>query len=408
MLGVCGGIAAYKAVELCRRLVDAGFWVMPILTKGALKMVGEATFSALASEPARTELFGDASSPVPHIEMAQSGDLVLVAPATARVISDIRTARSGDLLTATVVASRAPLMICPAMHTEMWDNEAVRENISVLQGRGAIIVGPTSGALAGGDVGMGRLAEADEIVAAVKGVLGGRTMAGKQVLVTAGGTREPIDAVRYLGNRSSGKQGHAIAEVAARRGAQVCLVTTLPDRAPSGVRVVEVSTANEMHQACRREALQADLVVMAAAVADFRPKKVLDFKIDKAQPLSEISLEPTADVLAELGAKKPLGQVLVGFAADTSDIEARATKKLEAKNLDFIVANDVTKPGVGFEHDTNAVAIVSQQGEAQTIPLASKKVIAEAILDKAIDLLDDSDSAPPKQPSPNNMNLEKD
>ncbi|MCQ3806207.1 MAG: bifunctional phosphopantothenoylcysteine decarboxylase/phosphopantothenate synthase [Acidimicrobiia bacterium] len=447
ILGVTGGIAAYKAVEVCRRLVDAGAAVTPVLTAGAVKMVGEATFSALAGEPARTSLFDDPASPIPHTAMGQSADLVLVAPATARVVSDIRTGRSADLLTATILATRAPLVVCPAMHTEMWEQASVQENLEVLRGRGVHVVDPGIGRLAGGDFGPGRLAEPELIVSAGKRLLaaaaaaarrrlggrraepelivsavtrllaavaaadrsdlggrsdvggqdylggqddpGGRSdLGGRRVLVTAGGTREPIDAVRFVGNRSSGRQGHALARNAAQRGADVVLVTTNPTSAPSGVRIVEVSTAEEMHRACTAEAPEADLVVMAAAVADFRPRRAVDRKLKKDKGILSVDFEPTADILACLGAAKPDGQVLVGFAAETDNVESNAAAKLDRKNLDMIVANDVSKPGVGFEHETNEVVVLRADGARQHLPLCSKGEVARAVLDAAVETLD--------------------
>lgn len=393
VVGVTGGIAAYKAVEVCRRLLDAGARVTPVLTAAALKMVGEATFSALAGEPARTSLFDDPLSPIPHTAMGQSADLVLVAPATARVISDVRTGRSADLLTATILATRAPLMICPAMHTEMWEQASVQENLEVLRGRGVHVVGPAEGRLAGGDFGIGRLAEPATIVAAVEGLwaptqpAGPEDLGGRRVLVTAGGTREPIDAVRYVGNRSSGRQGHALARNAAQRGADVVLVTTNPAGAPSGVRVVEVSTAEEMHRACSAEAPLADVVVMAAAVADFRPHRSADRKLKKHEGILSVEFEPTADILACLGAAKPDGQVLVGFAAETDDVEPNAAAKLDDKNLDLIVANDVSKPGAGFEHETNEVVVLRADGERAHLPLCSKGEVAGFVLDAAVETL---------------------
>ncbi|MDE0607783.1 MAG: bifunctional phosphopantothenoylcysteine decarboxylase/phosphopantothenate--cysteine ligase CoaBC [Acidimicrobiaceae bacterium] len=387
ILGVTGGIAAYKAVDLCRRLVDAGAHVTPVLTSGALEMVGEATFSALAGERARTSLFNDPSTPIPHTVMGQNADMVLVAPATARIISDIRTGRSADLLTATILATRAPLMVCPAMHTEMWEQASVQENLEVLRCRGVHVVDPESGRLAGGDIGMGRLAEPATIVTAVQNVFAAGDLAGKRVLVTAGGTREPIDAVRFVGNRSSGRQGHALARNAAERGADVVLVTTDPRSAPGGVRVVDVCTADEMHRACREEAPRADVVVMAAAVADFRPRQIADRKLKKDQGTLSVEFEPTVDVLAGLGAAKPDGQVLVGFAAETDDVEHNAAAKLNRKNLDVIVANDVSKPGVGFEHETNEVVVLSADGGRHQTPLCSKDEVARAVLDAAVEAL---------------------
>ena len=393
ILGVTGGIAAYKAVDLCRRLVDAGAHVTPVLTKGALEMVGEVTFSALASEGARTSLFNDPATPIPHTVMGQNADMVLVAPATARIISDIRTGRSGDLLTATILATRAPLMVCPAMHTEMWEQVSVQDNLAVLRSRGVHVVDPESGRLAGGDFGLGRLAEPAAIVTAVENVLVTGDLAGKRVLVTAGGTREPIDAVRFVGNRSSGRQGHALARNAAERGADVVLITTSPTSAPSGVRVVNVSTAAEMHRACCDEAPQADVVVMAAAVADFRPQAIVDRKLKKDQGTLSVEFEPTVDILAGLGAAKPDGQVLIGFAAETDDVEQNAAAKLDKKNLDIIVANDVSKPGVGFEHETNEVVVLCAAGTRRHIPRCSKREVARVVLDVAVGTINRHDNS---------------
>ena len=398
VLGVTGGIAAYKAVEVCRRLVDAGAHVVPVLTNGGRRRVGATAFSALASEPVRTSLFEDPESPIPHTQLGQSADLVLVCPATARVISDIRTGRSADLLTATILATRAPVVVCPAMHTEMWEQASVQENLEVLAARGVVIVPPESGRLAGGDIGPGRLADAATVVDEVAGVLGGGDYAGRRVLVTAGGTREPIDAVRFVGNRSSGKQGHAVAAEAATRGADVVLVTTRPEGAPSGVRVVPVETASEMGSACEIEAPGADVVVMAAAVADFRPAESVSHKLKKDAGLPTVALEPTTDILAGLGADKPADQVLVGFAAETDDIEANAAAKLERKNLDMIVANDVSKPGVGFEHETNEVVLLLADGTRHHVPLSGKREIARAVLDTALTILQRPSGRP--QPKP--------
>lgn len=389
VLGVTGGIAAYKAVEVCRRLVDAGAHVTPILTDGALEMVGATTFSALASEPARTSLFHDPETPIPHTVLGQAADLVLICPATARVISDIRTGRSGDLLMATVLATRAPLMVCPAMHTEMWEQASVQENLDVLADRGVLIVPPESGRLAGGDMGHGRLAAPETIADAAIRALSPGDLVARRVLVTAGGTREPIDAVRYIGNRSSGKQGHAVAAEAAARGADVVLITTVPATAPAGVRVVPVETAAEMHTACEIEAPDAELVVMAAAVADFRPVEAADGKLKKRDGTPEVELVPTVDILAALGEVKPAGQVLVGFAAETDDLIDNATKKLTRKHLDMIVANDVAKPGVGFEHETNEVIVLMADGTRHHVPLSDKRDVARAVLDAARRHLDD-------------------
>ena len=387
MLGVTGGIAAYKAAEVCRRLVGAGAHVVPVLTAGALRMVGETTFSALASEPAVTSLWKAPSSAVPHTGLGKRADAVVVCPATARLISDLRTGRSGDILTATLLATRAPVIVAPAMHTEMWEQPSVQENMAVLAERDVTVVGPVEGPLAGGDVGSGRMAEPAEIVAAVEAVLTPQDLAGRRVLVTSGGTREPIDAVRYVGNRSSGKQGAAVASEAAARGAEVVLVTTEPDRAPAAARVVAVETAAEMAAAVELEARGADAVVMAAAVADFRPANPAGTKIKKGQGVPPLELEPTHDILASLGASKPPGQVLVGFAAETEDLEANALDKLRSKNLDVIVANDVSKEQVGFGHDTNEIVMFTADGARHHVPLTTKREAARSVLDKVVALM---------------------
>ncbi|MEI8287466.1 MAG: bifunctional phosphopantothenoylcysteine decarboxylase/phosphopantothenate--cysteine ligase CoaBC [Actinomycetes bacterium] len=385
VLGVSGGIAAYKAVEVCRRLVDAGAYVSPILTEDAHRFIGPVTFSALASEPVHTSLWDDVS-PIPHTRLGQTADVIVVAPATARIISAYATGSSYDLLTATLIATRAPVVICPAMHTEMWEHPAVQHNIEVLRSRGVIIVDPQEGRLAGGDIGAGRLADPDTIVGAVESVLSGRAqdLAGISVVVTAGGTREPIDAVRVIANRSSGKQGYAIAEEAHKRGATVTLISTVDRATLSGISVVEVETAAQMLHAVEQHAPQSDVVVMTAAVADFRPVHVADGKIKKHNGIPEITLEPTPDILASLGTAKSTGQVLVGFAAETNDVVDNARGKLKKKNLDLIVANDVSAPGVGFGHSTNAVTIISADGTETFVPLADKHTIATAVLDSVL------------------------
>jgi phosphopantothenoylcysteine decarboxylase/phosphopantothenate--cysteine ligase len=384
VLGVTGGIAAYKAIEVCRRLVDAGAHVQPVLTEGATRFVGETTFSALASEPVRTSLWSD-DDPIPHTRLGQGADVIVVAPATARLLADYAAGRSDDLLTATLLATRAPVVVCPAMHTEMWEHPAVQENLATLRRRGVHVVEPESGRLAGGDVGHGRLADPARIVAAVDALLTPPDLAGLTVLVTAGGTREAIDPVRFIGNRSSGKQGHAVAEAAARRGARVCLVTTASLPVAGPVEVVSVVSAADMHDAVMARAGAADVVVMAAAVADFRPVAVAPEKIKKAGGPPEIRLEPTVDILAELGRVKHPGQVLVGFAAETTDVAAHATAKLEAKGADLLVANDVSAPATGFEHDTNEVVIYGASGSVVTVPMTTKEGVAQRILDAVVD-----------------------
>ena len=300
VLGVSGGIAAYKAIEVCRRLVDAGAHVSPVMTGGAQHFVGSTTFSALASEPVRTSLW-EGTDPIPHTTLGQGADLVLVAPATARVLAAYAHGLSTDLLTNILIATRAPVVVCPAMHTEMWEHPAVEANIELLRSRGVHIVEPEAGRLAGGDIGKGRLADPADIVSAAERALADRDLEGLNVVVTAGGTREPIDAVRVIANRSSGKQGHAISEECVRRGANVTVVTTteLPT-SPTADRI-QVETAAEMQIALDNVAPTADIVVMAAAVADFRPKDSVDGKIKKAGGVPEVILEPTPDLLEAIG-----------------------------------------------------------------------------------------------------------
>lgn len=385
VLGVSGGIAAYKAVEVCRKLVDAGAHVAPIMTEDAHRFIGPVTLSALASEPVHTSLWDDAS-PIPHTRLGQNADVIVVAPATARVIAAYAMGFSQDLLVATLIATRAPVVLCPAMHTEMWEHPSVVDNIALLKKRGVIVVEPQEGRLAGGDVGTGRLADPDTIVQAINEALKSseKDMAGLSVLVTAGGTREPIDAVRVIANRSSGKQGYALAEQAWKRGAAVTLVSTVDRATLPGISVINVETAQQMLEAVSQHAPTSDVVIMTAAVADFRPVQCASGKIKKNDGVPQIVLEPTPDILASLGASKPSGQTLVGFAAETSHVVDNAKGKLVKKNLDLVVANDVSAPGVGFSHDTNEVTILGASGSCVTIPLADKHQIATAVLDSVV------------------------
>ena len=383
VVGVSGGIAAYKSVEICRQLVDAGAHVAPIMTPDAEKFIGKTTLSALCSEPVHTSLWDD-QSVIPHTRLGQRADLIIVAPATARVIAAYTAGMSDDLLTATLIATVAPVVVCPAMHTEMWEHAAVQHNIAVLRSRGVHIVDPEDGRLAGGDIGRGRLAAPESILAAVRSIIApaSSALAGRHVVISAGGTREPIDAVRVIANRSSGKQGHAIAAEAVRRGAKVTLVTTVPYTGASNALLTEVSveTAAEMKAAVDSAAGGADVVIMTAAVADFRPVPIADGKWKKEDGVPPIVLEPTPDILAGLGAGKRPGQVLVGFAAETANLVENARGKLVRKNLDIVVANDVSQPKVGFGHDTNAVTIVTKN-DTEMVPLADKRRIAAHVLD---------------------------
>ena len=383
VVGVCGGIAAYKAVEVCRRLVDAGAHVVPVMTKGAEHFIGRTTLSALCSEPVQMSLW-DEESPIPHTKLGQGADLVLVAPATARLLGAYANGLSTDLLTNVLIATRAPVVVCPAMHTEMWEHPAVQQNIATLMSRGVTVVEPDEGRLAGGDSGKGRLASPEAIVAAVRAELGPRDLTGTHVVVTAGGTREPIDAVRVIANRSSGKQGYAVAAEAARRGACVTLVTTVDLPAPHGAKVVAVETAAQMQDALERLWDSTDVLVMAAAVADFRPVACADGKIKKDGGVPNVVLEPTPDILCALAAKKRPGQTVVGFAAETSDLVANAQSKLARKNLDMIVANDVSQPGVGFQHDTNAVTFLRPGQALESVALTDKRAIARELIDRVV------------------------
>jgi phosphopantothenoylcysteine decarboxylase/phosphopantothenate--cysteine ligase len=385
VLGVTGGIAAYKAVEVCRRLVDGGAHVVPVMTAGAQRFLGRATLDALASEPVHTSLFGNASLPIPHTALGQRADVIVVVPATARLLGSYASGVSADLLTATLLATRAPVVVCPAMHTEMWEHPAVQENLATLRRRGVVIVDPERGRLAGGDEGAGRLASLDTIVAAVEAVLTPPDLKGVRVLVTAGGTREPIDPVRVIANRSTGKQGYALAAEAVARSASVTLVSTVDRPAPAGAQLVAVETAAEMESAVVAEAAGADVVIMAAAVADFRPAAPAPSKLKKHGGPPTITLEPTPDILAGLGRTKRPGQVLVGFAAETEDLVDNAAAKLERKHLDLVVGNDVSAPGAGFGHDTNAVVIVSASGVVRSVPVSDKRAVARAVLDEVVE-----------------------
>jgi phosphopantothenoylcysteine decarboxylase/phosphopantothenate--cysteine ligase len=388
VLGVTGGIAAYKAVEVCRRLVDAGAHVVPVLTDDAQRFIGALTFSALASEPARTSLF-DGPDPIPHTRLGREADLVVVAPATAKLVGKYAHGISDDLLTATLLATDAPVLIAPAMHTEMWEHAAVQENLAVLHRRGVHLVPPGEGRLAGGDVGPGRLAEPVHIVeAAAVVVAGAGDLGGYRVIVTAGGTREPIDPVRFVGNRSSGKMGYALAEAAARRGAAVTLVTTTGRGiGVAGIEVERVETAEEMARAVLACFPDADAVIMAAAVADFRPKAISDEKLKKRDGVPEIVLEPTPDVLALLGERKQPGQFLVGFAAETERVEEHAAEKMTAKRVDLMVANDVSAPDAGFEVDTNRAILLYSSGSREETPLLEKQELADLVLDRVAAVL---------------------
>jgi phosphopantothenoylcysteine decarboxylase/phosphopantothenate--cysteine ligase len=394
---VSGGIAAYKAVELLRLLRDEGFFVSPVLTPDATRFVGTVTFSALASEPARTSLYGDPTTPIPHTYLGQHADVIVVAPATAHLIARYAAGLADDLLTATLLASRAPVLLCPAMHTEMWEQPSVQENLATLRRRGVLVLEPDIGALAGGDVGPGRMREPQEIADLVKRLAHGfeGPLTGRRILITAGGTREAIDPVRVISNRSSGRQGYALAEVARRLGATVTLVSTvnlaLALDVVRDVDVVKVESASEMHDEVLSRLSDVDVVIMAAAVADFTLRASKE-KLKKVQGPPELRFEATADIVSDLVAKKSTRQVIVGFAAETTNVEQNALGKLRAKGVDLLVVNDVSAPGVGFEHGTNEVVILDRDEHAYPVTLRSKEAISYEILARVASLLTQGDS----------------
>ena len=393
VLGVAGGIAAFKSVELLRRLREFGYFVSPVLTHDATRFVGAVTFSALASEPARTSLFHDPLTPIPHTYLGQNADLIVVAPATAHLIARFAAGLADDLLSATLLASRAPILLCPAMHSEMWEQPSVQENLATLRRRGVLVLEPDTGLLAGGDVGAGRLPEPETIAKFVRSLIemgADGLLRGRRVLISAGGTREPIDPVRVLTNRSSGRQGFALAEVAARLGAQVTLVSAAHLRLALDVQrrveVIYVDTAAQMATEILARSPHSDVVIMAAAVADFtvEPSAV---KLKKENGPPVITLVATQDILFELGQRRHGGQVIVGFAAETNDPVSSAIAKLHRKNCDLMVVNDVAAAGAGFDHPTNEVVIIDRDENTHSVSLRSKEAVSYEILTNVAALL---------------------
>lgn len=376
VLAVTGGVAAYKSAYLARRLVEAGADVEVAMSESAQEFVGPQTFAAIIGKPPVTSLFGQ-HLVSPHTELARWCDAVIVAPATAATIGKVANGISDDLISALLLATTKPVLLAPAMHTEMWEHPATRLNMASLESYGYRIVGPESGALAGGDTGTGRVAEPDVIVELAASMLG---IADEPLrfLVTAGGTREPLDPVRYLGNRSSGKMGHAIADEAARRGHQVTLVTTSSLPVHPAVKMLPVETAREMLEAV--EGVEADVAVMAAAVADFRPVGESASKIARESGLDRVELVPNPDILATVVAREPRPFV-VGFAAETGDV-GRAVEKARDKGVDLMVYNDVTQPGSGFGADTNQVTVIDRSGALDEWPQITKREVASRLLDR--------------------------
>jgi phosphopantothenoylcysteine decarboxylase / phosphopantothenate---cysteine ligase len=390
-LGVSGGIAAYKAAELVRLLQDRGVRVQVIMTRAAQEFVRPLTFAALSGEKVITDLFGEGAqepnieSAVEHIAVAQAIDALVVAPATADIIAKFANGLAQDFLSTLFLATTAPVVVAPAMNVNMWENTVTQENIQKLRTRGVRIVEPDSGYLACGMVGAGRLAANETIVTEVMDTLGAaQDLAGETLLITAGPTREAIDPVRYIGNRSSGKMGYALAEAALRRGAKVILVsgpTAL--KPPSVAEVVQVQTAQQMHDAVMEHLERATVVIKAAAVADFTVAHIADQKIKRTGPL-KLELQPTPDILKGIANRKG-NRLIVGFAAETQDAMENARKKLETKSLDAIVVNDVSQPGIGFDSERNAVTILTRD-DVITVPETTKWEVAHRVLDAVVKL----------------------
>jgi phosphopantothenoylcysteine decarboxylase/phosphopantothenate--cysteine ligase len=382
VLGVSGGIACYKAVELVRLLVKDGFAVQVIMTRGAMEFVTPLTFQTLSGRPVASETFNlTQESEIGHIRLADSADLFVIAPATANIIGKMAAGIADDLLTTVLMATKAPVLVAPAMNIHMYEHPIVQENVRKLRRLGYHFIEPAEGYLACGYEGKGRLPEPEKILEEIRRLLKKKDLVGEKVLITAGPNQEPLDPVRYISNRSSGKMGYALARAAIRRGAEVALIsgpTAL--ESPAGARLISVTTAAEMRHAVLKEFPTCTAVIMAAAVADYRPADFASKKIKRVDGPIELRLEPNPDILKEIGAQKD-GKMLVGFAAETDELVANANKKLKDKNLDMIVANDVTGTGAGFDVDTNIVTILDRCGGVHALPLMSKDELAEQIFD---------------------------
>jgi phosphopantothenoylcysteine decarboxylase / phosphopantothenate---cysteine ligase len=403
-MGVTGGVAAYKAAELVRLLQQDGFAVEVVMTRGAREFITPLTFAALSGQKVITDLFGNSEneanleSAIEHIAVAQRTDLLLVTPATADIIAKFARGIADDFLTTLYLATTAPVVVAPAMNVNMWNHAATQENLAKLRERGVNIVQPDEGYLACGMVGAGRLAGHAEILATVRATLHtNKDLAGETVLVTAGPTCEDLDPVRYLTNRSSGKMGYAVAQAASRRGAKVILIsgpTAL--ESPAGVRRVDVRTAEQMHEAVKKEFAGCSIGIFAAAVADYRPVEQHAGKIKKTDAGLTVQLEPTVDILQEMALAKG-DKFIVGFAAETADVAQNARKKLAAKNLDLIVANDVSAEGAGFDHDTNVVSLYYKDSRDVVLPKMSKADVAQRVLDEIVRLRGALRSKPSKR-----------
>jgi phosphopantothenoylcysteine decarboxylase/phosphopantothenate--cysteine ligase len=389
VLGVTGSIAAYKAAEIASQLTQVGAKVNVIMTKEAIEFISPITLRAITGGPVVTEMFDLASEfSIGHVSLAKTADIVVIAPATANIIAKLAAGIADDMLCCTVLATKAPVIIIPAMETNMYNSPVTQDNLSKLKARNFVIIGPAIGWLASGKEGSGRLADIDDIIGGIHQVLErSGDLAGKHIVVTAGGTQEPIDPVRYISNRSSGKMGYALAEAARDRGAKVTLITaptSLPE--PVDVDVVKVKTAQEMHQAIGKVTPQTDALIMAAAVADYRPTKEAKDKIKKIDTGLTLKLECTPDIISSVKGNF----IKVGFAAESSNLVENAKQKLKQKGLDFIVANDITASDSGFGTDTNRVTIIDRKGEIDSLPLLAKREAADKVLDRVAKLLSKS------------------
>ena len=386
ILGVTGSISAYKAADIASKLTQKGLCVDVVMTKAAMQFVTPLTFRSVTHRPVVTDMFELSSEfSVEHVALAEKADVVVIAPATADAIAKMAAGIADEMLFSTVLATRAPVILAPAMDAGMWQNSITQDNLAKLRARGFTVVGPGYGRLASGLVGMGRLIDNEEILGVIYHVLGRKgDLAEKQIVVSAGGTQEPIDLVRYIGNRSSGKMGYAIAEAARDRGAVVTLVTgptALP--APQGVDVMLVQTAEQMRDAVLKATAAADVLIMAAAVADYRPAAVAEGKIKREADTLNLELVKTSDILGEVK-----GNIIkVGFAAESGDLIARATEKLKKKQLDLIVVNDITAKDSGFDTDTNRVTFIARDGKTEQLPLMLKSEVAHKLLDRIVALL---------------------
>jgi len=387
ILGITGGIAAYKAAELTRALVKKGAQVKVIMTRNAQEFITPLTLQTLSNNPVYTEMFALVeNSGIGHISLADFAELVIVAPATANIIGKVAGGLADDLLSTTIMATKAPVIFCPAMNTNMYSNEIVRANIVKLAYEGYNFVEPASGELACGTWGSGRLAEIEDILEEAEFVLAGKDLAGEKVLVTAGPTREPFDPVRFISNYSSGKMGYAIAAMARRRGAEVTLVSgPCSLEAPRGVKCIPVNSAIDMRNAVVENMPDSSIIIKAAAVADYRPAQASASKIKKKKGPLSMELERNPDIIEEVGRSKG-DRILVGFAMETDNLIENARGKLAAKNMDMIVANDLSRPDAGFQADTNLVKIIDAEGSIDELPLMDKTEVANRILDKVVDL----------------------